>query len=127
MKKLMTILLGLWSFSSFGEVTVTNLLVMQRPGTKLVDISYDVSSTETNVVWVKLSVCNGTQAVSVSSVSGDVGEGVATGAGKTILWDSGADWDGSASSNMVFELIMGVGVLPEDMVRVPAGTNPSFA
>ncbi|MEI7851747.1 MAG: DUF1566 domain-containing protein [Kiritimatiellales bacterium] len=87
-----------------ADVTVTNLVVAQRPGTKLVDITYDVSSTETNAVTVSLSVSNGAAAVSAPSVSGAVGAGVATGTGKTMVWNMGTDWNGNLSSNVFFAI-----------------------
>ena len=83
---------------SSAAVTVTNLVVAQRPGTKLVDITYDVSSTTTNAVTVLLTVGNGATAVSAPSVSGAVGAGVATGSGKMITWNMGADWTASVAS-----------------------------
>ncbi len=108
------------------EVTVTNLVVAQRPGTKLVDITYDVSSTEANVVTVSLSVSNGTEAVSCPSVWDDVGAGVAMGTGKTIVWNMGADWNGNIASLMFgIQADAGVSVpaIPEGMVKIPGGTN----
>ncbi len=79
-------------------VTVSNVTAAQRPGTKLVDISYDVLNTETNSVKVSLAVSNGTSTVNCSSVSGDVGAGVATGTRRTIIWDAGADWNGNIAT-----------------------------
>lgn len=76
---------------------VTNLSALQHPGTKMMEISYDVSSAETNEVKVSLIVSNATAKVSAANVSGDVGAGVATGAGKVIVWDMAADWNGSAA------------------------------
>jgi len=98
MKKLILMgMVGLCFLSAWAEITVTNLVVVQREGTKLVDISYDVSSTETNVVTVLLMVSNGTVAVSALSVSGDIGEGVVRGMGKGMVWDAGADWNGNVA------------------------------
>ena len=42
-----------------ASVTVTNVTMAQRPGTKLVAIAYDVASTATNRVAVWLVVSNG--------------------------------------------------------------------
>ena len=72
-KWIMASLLGLAAMAVQAEVTVTNLVVAQRLGTKLMDISYDVSSTETNAVTVSLAVSNRGLAVGAPSVTGDVG------------------------------------------------------
>jgi len=118
------ILMGLGSFfafSAWAEITVTNLVVAQREGAKLVDILYDVSCNITNEVWVTLSISNGTEEVNSSSVTGDVGERVSVGTNKTMVWDMSSDWNGNVSSNMVFGLI--VSDEPEGMVLIPEGTN----
>jgi formylglycine-generating enzyme required for sulfatase activity len=66
----------------------------QRPGSKLVDIAYDVTSDETNIVTVSVVVSNAAGLVSASHFSGHVGAGVPTGTGRQIVWDGGADQDG---------------------------------
>ena len=101
MKKWMGLVLGWTALAVQAEVTVSNLVVAQREGTKLVDISYDVASDTTNAVTmtVLLSVSNGTMAVTASSVTGDIGVGVETDVGnKVIVWDAGADWNGNATT-----------------------------
>ena len=80
-----------------GEVT--NVTATQRAGTKLVDITYDLSSTTNSTVTLK--VANGGEASAaeaVSEVTGDVGTAVATGSGKTITWDGGAEANGQHGS-----------------------------
>jgi formylglycine-generating enzyme required for sulfatase activity len=81
-----------------ADVTVSNLAVAQRPGTKLMDITYDVSSTATNAVTVSLAVSNGPEAVACPSVTGDAGPGVPTGTGKAIVWNMAADWNGNVAT-----------------------------
>jgi len=94
MKKLILMaVIGSLAFTAISEVTITNLVVAQRPGTKLVDITYDVSSTATNAVTVLLVVSNGTSAVACPSVSGAVGASVETGTAKSMVWNMGADWN----------------------------------
>ncbi len=107
---MMILVLGLGATLTQADVTVTNLVVAQRPGTKLVDISYDVSSTETNVVTVSLTVNNGASAVAATSLMGDIGEGITTGAGKAIVWNGGADWDGQVA-NLLYTLFVDDGVV----------------
>lgn len=77
---------------------MSNLSIAQRPGTKLVDISYDVNNTESNVVTVSLMLSNGAQAVDCSSASGDIGVWVYTGAEKSIVWNGGEDWNGNVAT-----------------------------
>ncbi len=75
-----------------AAVTVSNLNVAQREGSKLVDIFYDIASDATNVVTISVAITNGAAGVNAGSLSGDVGAGIATGSLKQIIWDSGADW-----------------------------------
>lgn len=84
----------LWLASgAWAQVTISNLVVAQRPGTKLVDITYDVSSSVTSV-YVSLSVSNAGMGISVVNLTGDVGN-VGMGTGKSIVWNMGADWTGT--------------------------------
>ena len=99
MKRLcLAILTVLSSCGVFAYVTITTLVVAQRPGTKLVDITYDVSSTTASAVNVSLTVSNGAVAVSAINLTGAVGAGVLTGTGKSITWNMGADWNGNAAA-----------------------------
>ena len=80
-----------------GTVTVTNLVVAQRPGTKLVDINYDLSVTAWTNARIGMVVSNAGVQVGTPSVSGDLGL-VPPGAGKSIVWDMGADWSGNQAT-----------------------------
>jgi len=81
-------------------VTVSNLAFHQQPGTKLVDITYDLASTSAQTATVALAVKNGTTPLSTTSATGHVGTNVAMGTGKAIVWNMGADWNGQVSSNI---------------------------
>ena len=110
-----------------ATVTVTNVTVAQRPWTKLVDIGYDVASTATNRVAVSLVVSNGAAAVSATTLSGDIGSGVATGTGKAIVWNIAADWNGNVAAGVRFCVTADDGaavppVVPEGMVLVQGGS-----
>ena len=110
-----------------ASVTVTNVTMAQRPGTKLVAIAYDVASTATNRVAVSLVVSNGAVAVSATNLSGDIGPGVATGANKVIVWNIGADWNGNVAAGVRFYVTADDGaavppVVPDDMVLVQGGS-----
>jgi len=103
-----------------SEVTFSNVAVTQTPGAKRVVISYDVSSTQTNRVTVWLGVINGTEAVDVRQVSGDVGQNIVTGSGKTMIWNMEADWSKTNAS-----LVFALGA--DDRIRntpIPTGGDP---
>jgi len=115
----------LWPTYTADDLWSENVAAAQRAGTKLVDVSYDVHSTETNRVVVSLSVDDG--AVASGSVSGDAGADVLTGSGKSLVWDAGADWNGNVD-NLTFQILsedaQGAGVeTPFGRVRIPAGRN----
>lgn len=93
---IVALLLSLSVSVARAELFVENLIVQQVPGTKTVEISCDVSGA--GFVDVSLAVSNGAQAVSAASLSGDVGTNVTAGAGMTVVWDGGADWDGQAAA-----------------------------
>ena len=121
-KTAVCLLAGLAAVVVQAKVVVENLTATQRLGSKLVDISYDVSSTETNRATVSLSVSNGASAVVATHLAGDIGLGVATGTGKTIVWDAGADWNGNIAV-LYFHVEADDGVSEANMVSIPAGTN----
>ena len=119
-------------FSAHAAVTIDQMAVQQIPGEKTVRIEYDVGSDLTNQVSVILRVLDATTELSVSSVSGDIGSAVETGAGKVILWDSGADWDGGAAENLEFWLIgtdTSISPVQAAVVVAPgtlSGTDPDY-
>lgn len=94
----LAILTVLSSWGTSADVTVTNLVVAQRPGTKLMEITYDVSSSTTNAVTISLTVSNGTTAVTATNLTGSVGTGILTGPGKAIIWNMGTDWKTNAAT-----------------------------
>ena len=81
-------------------VAVSNLAFRQRPGTKLVDITYDLSSPSAQSATVELTVKNGTTPLATSSATGHIGTNVTMGTGKAIVWNMAADWNGQVSSNI---------------------------
>lgn len=72
---------------------ISNLVVEQRPGTGVVDIRYDLDHTENLTSSVSLEASqDGANWQAVAEASGDIGEFVRVGTGKTILWNAGAEW-----------------------------------
>ncbi len=80
------------------DPVVSNVRAEQRPGTKLVDVRYNLSAFAT----VSLTVIDGGQTVSVSAVTGDIGDDINSGSDLQITWNAGADWNGYISTAMVF-------------------------
>ena len=74
--------------------TVSNLGAAQRPGTKLVDIQFDVACEAQNTTDVLVQLLDQGTNMAASSFSGDVGV-IATGENNAVAWDAGTDWPGS--------------------------------
>ena len=99
---------------------VSNLTAVQRAGTMLVDITYDLEAPGFGSVAVTLAVSSddgATWTVPVTSTSGAIGASVALGTGNAIVWDAGMDWPGGYSTQMKFRLIADDG-----FVLIPAGS-----
>ena len=106
-----------------ADVSVTNVTVAQQPGKKRMEITYDVASTVPGTVTVSLAVTNSAATVNATSLTGAFGPGVATGTGKKIFWDAGADWNGNvASLNYTLTADDGVAVVPDGFALIPAGS-----
>ena len=72
---------------------MSNVRVEQRVGTKTVDVYYDLSGSVSFVVSLEVSSDGGSSWTSDSlTLSGDLGDSVATGVEKHIVWNAGADW-----------------------------------
>jgi formylglycine-generating enzyme required for sulfatase activity len=97
------------AFSAQAVVpVVTNVTAQQRNSTKLVDIHYDVFDADGDPLRIRVEVSdNGGTLYSVPafSLTGDIGEGISTGANKHIVWDAGVDWDGEYSDEMRVKVI----------------------
>jgi hypothetical protein len=91
---------GLCAMTAFGAPLVSNVKFGMQSGTRLVDVTYDLSGG-TCSIGLSVSSDNGaTFAVPVKSVTGAVGNGVTSGTGKRIVWDAGTDWPGQTSSQV---------------------------
>jgi hypothetical protein len=109
-----------------ADPVVSNVQGLQRPGTKLVDITYDVTAdTPTVGVTLRISSDGGaTFDVPATTLSGAVGPNVPVGTGKVITWNAGTDWLGNYSTAMRFEVKVDDGVAPEGFAYVAAGALP---
>lgn len=82
---------------------ITNVRASQREGTKLVDIYYDAADADGDLLKIRVEISDNDgvkYSVPAFSLTGDIGEGVAVGANKHIVWDAGKDWDGEYSDQM---------------------------
>ncbi len=99
--------------------TVGNLVVSQRPGTKWVDLTYDLDGGGYGLVKIVLEISGDggeTFDVPASSATGAVGDGIAPGGGKQIVWDAGEDWGGNVAQEMRFRLVADAG-----FAEIPGG------
>ena len=110
---------------------VSNVRSAQRPGTKLVDITYDVTGDAGAGLSVSVLVSDNAGAsysVPATSFSGaGYGAGVTAGRNKTITWDAGRDWNGKFTTNMRFRVAASDNGAPDigaptNMVWIPGGT-----
>jgi formylglycine-generating enzyme required for sulfatase activity len=87
---------------------VSNVVASQRTGTKLVDITYNVADADGDSLKIRVEVSDNagtTYAVPAFALTGAVGDNIAPGTGKTIVWNAGVDWDGEYSEQMRVKVI----------------------
>jgi len=94
--------IGVGSACDFGSApVVTNVVAQQRADySKKVDITYDVADADSQKVSASVMISNDNGATfsivpSAVALSGDVGEDIATGTGKHIVWNSYTDLPGA--------------------------------
>ncbi len=114
MKKIIVMLFGC-CLMIIGNVSAQNsnpviesLVAEQRAGTFLVDIRYDVSDPNNDMLFVYVQVSRDsgkTFTVPARSFSGNYGFPVVPGKGKLIVWDAGADYPEQYGENFRVKLI----------------------
>ena len=107
-----------------ADPVVSNISAVQRAGTQLVDITYDVTA-DTSTVWVGLEISSDggtTFSVPAVTMSGAVGLGVATGTGKVITWNAGVDWNKQYTTAMRFKVSADDLIAPAGFSAIPAGS-----
>ena len=94
-----------------AEAAVFNVRAIQRSGTKMIDIDYNLTGAADPVtVRVRISSNDGeTFEVPITSLSGAFGAGMTTGKNKRITWNAGVDWTGRISPEMRFVVDPGPG------------------
>ncbi|MBP5511575.1 MAG: hypothetical protein J6Z49_11715 [Kiritimatiellae bacterium] len=95
MKRMLAVLATVAAVAWTGLAeNVTNVRGMQREKSNLVDIYYDIEATDGGTYTVAVQLEGRTNEVTAATFSGDVGEGIAPGRNRHILWNAGADWPG---------------------------------
>jgi formylglycine-generating enzyme required for sulfatase activity len=82
--------------AAHAQIAIGNVRAAQRPGTKLVDIDYDLTGIATPCkVWLEISADGGgTWLVPATAATGALGASVSPGNDLRITWDAGVDWNG---------------------------------
>ncbi len=97
---------GLDATPVLAAPVVSNVTALQRSGTKLVDIHYDLEADAPVKVTLEISSDNGaTYAVRALALTGDFGLEVEPGADKHIIWNAGTDWNIMFSDKMRFRVV----------------------
>jgi formylglycine-generating enzyme required for sulfatase activity len=128
---IVSLVLFFGSASLAVDPAVSNVRALQRPGTKLLDIRYDVADPDTASldVTVQFSIDDGLTFASVTPMSlsngrsnvVSVGSGVAPGTNHWIVWDAGAGWNRRMSDQLRIMVTAWDEPVPEGMVRIPPG------
>lgn len=117
-------LLGGFVAQATAAPIVTNVTAAQRPGTRFVDITYDLATPGFAFAEVTLEISSDggtTYAVPALTLTGAIGPGVTPGLGKTITWDAVADWSKNQSDTMRFR-VRARDDHPDGLRLVPAGS-----
>ena len=102
---------------------VSNVRASQRPGTKLVDIFYDVADADGGTVTVEVNVSGDgglSYLIPATTFTGAVGSGVTLGSNRQIVWNAGADWTGN------FVPTTKIRVTAHDGASVPAPSGMAY-
>lgn len=94
---------GMLAAAANTPPVITNVRASQRTGTKLVDIYYNVSDADGDLLKVRVEISDNDGArysVPAFTLTGDIGEGISPGTNKHIVWDAGTDWDGEYTDKM---------------------------
>jgi formylglycine-generating enzyme required for sulfatase activity len=102
-----------------ADPAVSNISAVQRAGTGLVDISYNLSASTPRVtISLRVSSDGGaTFDVPAVSLSGDIGPAIRIGNSKRITWNAGADWPEKWSNAMRFEISADDGIVSPPVIK----------
>ncbi len=116
------------AFAVNNAPVVKNIRVQQIPGTRIVDITYDVEDADRVLLTISVHVSfdggNTFETDIVKTCTGDIGENIQPGTGKHIAWDAGTDAPDIYTLDFVVKVIADDSIppeVPEGMVLIPAG------
>jgi sulfatase modifying factor 1 len=103
---------------------VSNIRAAQRPGTKLVDIQFDLNPVGGSNVSISILVSSnsgGIWDVPARTFVGDYGQSISPGSNKWVVWNAGADWNGQYTANCRVRVLAN-DPTTGDMAFIPAGS-----
>lgn len=98
MKAIVFLVLCLSGILQAASPVISNIRASQRPGTKLVDVFYDLSDGDGDLQLIQLAASSDgglSYGLPCITLSGHVGANVQPGTNRRITWDAGADWNGN--------------------------------
>jgi hypothetical protein len=104
---------------------VSNVRAAQRSGTGYVDITYDLADPDSSSLTVTVAVSTDagtTWSYPGASLTGQVGSGIAPGAGKRVVWNAGSDLPAKLFANVRVQVTADDAVAPSGMALIPAGS-----
>jgi formylglycine-generating enzyme required for sulfatase activity len=109
------------------DLLVTDVQAQQRPGTALVDITYDLETVGDIAVTVSLTLSadsGATYPFACQSATGHFGAGVLPGTNRQIVWDAGTDFPGFTGTTCRLRVTADDGQtdIPAGFVAIAAGT-----
>ena len=128
MKTRLLLLSMICSFASVANAAppvVTGVSASQRAGTKIVDITYNVTMDAGETAFVELwfSPDNGLNFPVRCHVTGDVDANVSAGTGKTVEWNAESDWNQQFTANGKIRVIATYGDQPSGFTGSGEGGN----
>jgi len=110
-----------------GAPVVSNVRSSQLPGTKNVEILYDVSDPDGDSLTIGLEISGDgglTYTLPATALSGNIGVGVTSGLNRRIVWNAGFDWNNQyvpSARARVTAYDGSTPMPPSGMVYIPAG------
>jgi formylglycine-generating enzyme required for sulfatase activity len=104
---------------------VSNVRAAQRSGTGYVDIIYDLADPDSSSLTVTVAVSTDagtTWSYPGASLTGQVGSGIAPGAGKQVVWNAGSDLPAKLFANVRVQVTADDAASPSGMALIPAGS-----
>ncbi len=120
----MAMLAPLPPIASADELAVTNVQAEQRPGTGIIDVTYDLQTVGNMPVMIRLflSTDSGeTFPLQCLTVSGHAGAGVLPGSGLQIEWNAGVDFPGFTEAACRLRVMADDSPHAEQFIFIPPG------